>query len=1599
MKKILLIVLAFVMITNVLSANTIDEILAPKDKNDKVGWLKYHAALEKQAKLSKAAALSDRKAGTHNGNRVRTLFYNYGSIGKPSTEPSMEWPIGSGRGYAFEFGVIAGAKIKTRGGQDDIIVSDGLTLGGVSYSANGFENNSGDWQPLPGYNDPFQPSIAMSDAIDTDRDLKPDSWPSGWYNPAFGDFMWPGEYGQGITTADQESYYVMDDYYIKSHNTYWPQQGWSDSLRDDEFYPAFPIDTVRGGLGLQVEARGYQWIATRAQNVIFFVYELQNVGEDTLDNMYFGMYGDPHVGGSNDYNDDDAYFDTYIDIVYGWDDNAIGDPIFGTTIPGFFGYKFLESPGEPRDGIDNDDDGMVDESMQDGIDNDGDWTVYTDWNLNGAWDRGEPINDDLGTDGVGPDDPQYIGPDTDGTESNGMPDPGEPNFDEKDLDEADQIGLTGFVVEIYSRATRTEDYYYSSRLSAPIDTSDFLQRADNIFMYSSGPIKMAPKDTRRFSIAMLFGYNSNAATGEDLWQNTHNVRDLYATADIMQEIYDAGYRFVKPPNKPRLTAIPGDQSVTLYWDDSAEKSRDPLFGNDFEGYAIYRATDFGFNEALDITDTYGSPYLWKPIAKFDLDNNISGPHAIEQIKNSGLHYDMGSNTGLVHSFVDENLVNGMRYFYAICAYDSGSVTDTIPPTETAKTIQEDFSGNVLLDINTAVVTPQAPALGYVAPKVLPVDEDAITAGSGVISFEIIDPTLVPDGRTIEVRFEDSGMDLVDNDMDWESYTDANLSVYNSPHVDLLIEPTGDSTYYSSTTNDTLTMAAELDKTFEHNGQTWIIKAWLEGATQTGDTVIVSAADYAIGPTLSVWDPTADGSVFDDVGADGCSDGYENADGSCSDTLLAVVPGSDPHGDNWHPVTNPLGTEANGKPDTGEPDFDLTDFDELSRATQSFSVHDVTDPANEFPIMEDQVGLYGEDFNQISNGMQVFVYNDTLMINDELTAWHVGDSYWKPKAALYDKGTNTGVRMPLDYEISFYPEVVDTSLEINAFSKNGPALTYMVKDLHSGEILNVLASSDFDGIRPLRTQSISPAIYSDESKSGNVYGDDLRLTWEFTFTSPLDQVWSIFPAEDGVMVGTETSGLGIYNQETGGWKFYNETSSGGGLLNRNKIKDIIHYEGYYWIATQNGPSIFDGNVWYRNHTLETLFDEFKVDSEATLEDPDKTKSYGAAVAFDVDALGNLWIGTYDEGLVRVKTNQTYLTSFDDDIMVVDDSISTDLKSLSATGLNDMLIRGQHIWIATDKGVVSYNYANNTWQHYTKSDIGISNDDIYVVEELPESVGGGLAFGYKEGLFFMVGDTFAIAPDSLLPLTFRSNGQVNKVSKRVYSFHATDDEKLYVGASKGYSILDLSNVSDDFSSGLNSTAYFSSWGDSTIYSSSTIRAISFVGDIGYYGTEEGLEQQLGEYEWNSFGPQPGDVLHIRTRKEYSSLDVFQYNTTAAKADAVDRASDLDRVSVVPNPYVAAAIWEQKPYLTSGRGERKIHFINLPTECTIRIYTMTGELVRKLEHYSPSSNPDKTLFDGAESWDLLNLDNLEVAYGVYIYHIETDNAETIGKFAVIK
>ncbi|MCB0259606.1 MAG: hypothetical protein KDE62_07795, partial [Calditrichaeota bacterium] len=142
-----------------------------------------------------------------------------------------------------------------------------------------------------------------------------------------------------------------------------------------------------------------------------------------------------------------------------------------------------------------------------------------------------------------------------------------------------------------------------------------------------------------------------------------------------------------------------------------------------------------------------------------------------------------------------------------------------------------------------------------------------------------------------------------------------------------------------------------------------------------------------------------------------------------------------------------------------------------------------------------------------------------------------------------------------------------------------------------------------------------------------------------------------------------------------------------------------------------------------------------------------------------------------------------------------------------------------------------------------------------------------------------------------------------------------------------------------------------------------------------------------------PAAGDFFDYVLDKPFLSADVWEFTTKGESVDQAQAKADLDRIKVVPNPYLAASRFETRNPFTRGRGPRRIHFNHLPKECTIRIFTVSGELVDVIEHNS-------SLDDGSAEWDLLTKDNLDVSYGVYIYHIQAPGVgEKVGKFAIIK
>lgn len=122
-----------------------------------------------------------------------------------------------------------------------------------------------------------------------------------------------------------------------------------------------------------------------------------------------------------------------------------------------------------------------------------------------------------------------------------------------------------------------------------------------------------------------------------------------------------------------------------------------------------------------------------------------------------------------------------------------------------------------------------------------------------------------------------------------------------------------------------------------------------------------------------------------------------------------------------------------------------------------------------------------------------------------------------------------------------------------------------------------------------------------------------------------------------------------------------------------------------------------------------------------------------------------------------------------------------------------------------------------------------------------------------------------------------------------------------------------------------------------------------------------------------------------------------------------SDPDvQIGVYPNPYYANAYWD-------GNSERlrKIYFYNLPQECEITIYTLAGDVIKRLKHDRSSNGSDirwfetfskdgKQIFSGGEhAWDLITDNDQAIATGLYLFSVKdlkTGNIKT-GKFLIVK
>ncbi|NQU26707.1 MAG: hypothetical protein HQ528_00310 [Candidatus Marinimicrobia bacterium] len=636
--------------------------------------------------MGKTMGFGDRKRSVLNvGNMVLRLS-NAATLGYDRWGLNHEFPAGSMQKdgcctYYWTMSPIVGALVN---GQPSVAV-------GTRGAGRGSEE---EFEPLPGYDAGFVDTEANIGIAFSD---KPESWPALWpieldpsgtYTDALTGESFPGiesQLGDGFPDApcglgiqaDREAYFVVTDNDPDEGNT-------------------FESNGV-GPLNVRFDVWVLNYSSTFGNDGLVFIQLMTNVGADTLKDLYMGVAGDPDTpeqGGAewtDDYSmfieaDDphiaeklsdttDAYLLENFALVWDGDDQAEG---FKSSGIGWIGLKFLECTK---------------------IDNDGIRTSYD---------------------------------------------------------------VSSVYTYEYSQEAQTDAQAYNEQLKSGIQTPHNITPAaldiqkkpysygpDITWVIASGPMDLAPGEQVIFTFADFMGIDET---------------DLIRNAKVFQSLYDNNCSNPKPPlPTPNVHAIADDGKVTLFWDaDSTEIKPDPVTRNlAFEGYRIYRSTDRGKTWGNVITDINGNPTdIYQPISMFDKHRDVvllkdgtylegaitsvidmddilasnfdslifnvaDGDEVVldtstinlVNINTSGSHpmtdplayYNLGTDSGLRYSFVDNSVVNGYEYWYSVCAYDHQDnwVGAPVDPLENSRAKNAFIVGD-----NTVAVIPQASPAGY-----------------------------------------------------------------------------------------------------------------------------------------------------------------------------------------------------------------------------------------------------------------------------------------------------------------------------------------------------------------------------------------------------------------------------------------------------------------------------------------------------------------------------------------------------------------------------------------------------------------------------------------------------------------------------------------------------------------------------------------------------------------------------------------------------------------------------------------------------------------------------------------------------------------------
>ncbi len=275
----------------------------------------------------------------------------------------------------------------------------------------------------------------------------------------------------------------------------------------------------------------------------------------------------------------------------------------------------------------------------------------------------------------------------------------------------------------------------------------------------------------------------------------------------------------------------------------------------------------------------------------------------------------------------------------------------------------------------------------------------------------------------------------------------------------------------------------------------------------------------------------------------------------------------------------------------------------------------------------------------------------------------------------------------------------------------------------------------------------------------------------------------------------------------------------------------------------------------------------------------------------------------------------------------------------------------------------------------------------LDRLTRSIANAVPYDYK--LIFT--DTTSANPD--YGVWGFDNGEIGKVPFQLWRYDPVTGDSvrlipvLYTGGVGTPGYFGIKGADGYF--GYNATDWIYWYYDShgydafaTACKAGDVKAANNFGEVEYFA-----RMIFGDYDGDGKIAPPGTVVKIVTTKPNSILDSFTFTAPAkATADPNLAKADANKINVFPNPYYGYQNRE------TSRDQHYVTFSHLPANATIRVFDLSGVLVKTINKHDPTQ---------FTTWNLQNDNGYPVSSGIYVAYIDMPDLGTtkILKIAILQ